>query len=193
MLRNVFAAFVVLALLLTVGCASQGRRVPTDVEAVQTHDFNPTDLQIVSEKAVYDLMARNVFPVAPKPIVYVAKVRNLTNEHINGEMIVEKIAYVLSESNKVVLVDPKTQDEAIRQLQFQQGALVNPETAKKIGKMLGADFFIQGELANMESRAGGRKGQYFLLTLTLANIETNQVWKSQVEIQKLSKRGFFGW
>ena len=47
--------------------------------------------------------------------------------------------------------------------------------------------------ANLTPQAGWRKGQYFLFTLTLVKIETMEAWKSQVEIQKVSRRGLFGW
>lgn len=188
---------IVLALAVAAilaGCASEGVRVPTDVEAVLTHDFNPTDLQIITKKAVSDLLARKILPEDKPPFVYVARVRNLTDEHIGTDLIAEKIAYHLSESGKVRLSGvPKELEEAIRQLEFQQGAFVNPATAQKIGKMIGPSYFVQGELSNLVSKAGRRKGQYFLFTLTLVNIETLEVWKSQVEIQKVSKRGLFGW
>ena len=59
--------------------------------------------------------------------------------------------------------------------------------------MIGADYFLQGELANLTPQAGWKKGQYFLFTLTLVNIETMEAWKSQVEVQKVSRRGLFGW
>jgi hypothetical protein len=188
----------VIAVFGLVGCASQGRRVPADVEAVLTHDFNPTDLQVIGKQAVEKLLAitekQEVFSETRRPVLYVARIRNLTDEHIDSNMISEYVAVKIGESGKVRLIEPgKALDEAVNQLEFQQGAFVDPTTAKKIGKMLGADFFIQGELSNIVSKAGGRKGQYFLFTLTLVNIETLEVWKSQVEIQKVSKRGLFGW
>ena len=176
------------------GCASRGRRVDVDVEAVTTHDFNATDLRMIGKKAVNDLLAMNVLPETPRPFVYVAQVRNLTDEHINSDIISEYIAGQISASGKVRLSGmPKELEEAIKQLEFQQGAFINPETAKQIGKMEAASYFLQGELSNLAVKAGRKKGQYFLFTLTLVHIETLEVWKSQVEIQKVSKRGLFGW
>lgn len=184
--------------LVMSGCASQGKRVPSDVEAVMTHDFNPTDLQLIGKQGVEKLLAtiekQGVFGSAERPVLYVSKMRNLTDEHIDANMISEYVAVKMSESGTIRLIEPtKALDEAVEQLEFQQGAFVDPTTAKKIGKMFGADYFLQGELSNITSKAGWRKGQYFLFTLTLVDIETLEVWKSQVEVQKVSKRGLFGW
>ena len=185
---------VILALAVVSGCASRGRRVDVDVEAVATHDFNATDLQLIGENAVADLLAMNVLPENPKPFVYVARVRNLTDEHINTEIIAEYVAAQLSTSGKVRLSGiPKELDEAIKQLEFQQGAFVNPASAGRIGKMEASAYFLQGELSNLPAEAGWKKGQYFQFTLTLVHIETLEVWKSLVKIQKVSKRGLFGW
>ena len=187
-------ACMILALVAVSGCASRGRRVDVGMEGVATHDFNATDLQLIGQKAVTDLLAMDVLPADPKPFVYVANVRNLTDEHMSTEIIAEYVAAKISKSGKVRLSGiPKELDEAIKQLEFQQGAFVNPESAQKIGKMEASAYFLQGELSNLPVKAGWKKGQYFLFTLTLVHIETLEVWKSQVEIQKVSKRGLFGW
>jgi len=187
-----YVTFLLLAVL--AGCGYQGRRVPTDVEAVLTQDFNHKDLQLIGTQAVEKILAKDVFPPGAKPFVYVARVRNLTDEHINTEAITNYIAVKLSDSGKVRLTEvPKGLKEAMEQLEFQQGAFVDPSTAKRAGKMIGADYFLLGELANIKTKAGRKRGQYFLFTLTLVNIETLESWKSQVEIQKVGKRGLFGW
>lgn len=198
MARYICLLCAVLAIASLVGCASRGRRVDADVEAVTTNDFNPKDLQLISRKSVSDLLSMpavdTLLTQADKPFVYVGKVRNLTDEHINGELITEYVSVELSKSDKVRLSGYKKElDEALSALEFQQGAFVNPTTAKKIGKMIGASYLVQGELSNISVSAGWKKGQYFLFTLTLVDIETLQVWKSQVEVQKVSKRGLFGW
>jgi len=194
MRRAMILMCMVFALAAFVGCASRGRRVPLDVEAVPTHDFNATDLQRVAEESVDKLLAMNVLPANPKPFVYVATVRNLTDEHINSEIIAEAIAVRLSESGKVRLSGmPKELEEAVKQLEFQRGAFINPGTAQKVGRMEASAYFLQGELSNLAVKAGWKKGQFFQFTLTLVHIETLEVWKSQVKIQKVSKKGLFGW
>ena len=187
----------VLGLFSAAGCATYGQRVPTNVEAVTTHEFNPTDLQIICNQAVAKLLAKNIFPADGKPTVIVTKVDNNTDEHVNTPIIRQYITSELGDSNKVRMVSAAATGEpgsaTMKQLEFQQSAFVDPTTAKKIGKMVGADYIVQGELSNITSEAGSRKGQYFLFTLTLVSIETGEYWTSKVDIQKESKSGWFGW
>jgi len=197
-MKRLWVIVVLLPLAIAAGCATRGERVPTDIEAVTTHDFNATDLQIIGGQAVKKLFKitdeQEVFPLAGRPVMYVARIRNLTDEHIDTTMISEYVETKVSESGKVRLVDRSAGgDEALEELQFQQGAFVDPTTTKNLGKILGADYLLVGSLSNLVAKAGARKGQYFLFTLTLVNVETNEAWKSQVEIQKVSKRGWFGW
>jgi hypothetical protein len=197
MARYGAALAMIVALLPAAGCATYGQRVPTNVEAVTTHEFNPTDLQIICNQAVAKLLAKNILPPDTKPAVIVTKVDNNTDEHVNTPIIRQYITSELSDSNKVRLVSAAATGEpgsaTMKQLEFQQSAFVDPTTAKKIGKMVGADYIVQGELSNITSEAGSRKGQYFLFTLTLVSIETGEFWTSKVDIQKESKSGWFGW
>ena len=134
MTQRVSVIIVLLVAVLAAGCGYQGRRVDADVEAVLTQDFNPKDLQIIAKDASAKLLAKNVFPEGKKPFLYVAKVRNLTDEHINSEAISEYIAYQFSESGKVRLTEVATGlDEAIKQLEFQQGAFVDPDVDPEAG------------------------------------------------------------
>ena len=193
-MRPLTVLAVMLVLGLMAGCASRGERVDPNVEAVQTHDFNPKDLQLIGKKATEDLLAQVSFDAEGRPAVYVADIRNLTNEHINAEAIRAYVAVEIAQSNKVRLLERKAAwEESLRELEFQQSPLVDPTTRARVGKQVGADYFVQGTLNNIVSEAGRRKGQYFLFTLGLVNIETGDVKWSKVEIQKLSKRGVFGW
>ena len=193
MVRAMRMLCVGLLLAALAGCASEGKRVDPDVEAVATHEFNPTDLRLL-DAAVEDLIAMNVLPQDPKPFMYV-KVRNRTDEHIGTDLLVERISAKLSATGKVRLTGyPKELEEALRQIEFQQGAFVNPETSRKVGKIHAAGYFLQGELGNLSVAAGRKKGQFFQFTLKLINIETVEViGTSLVEIQKVSKKPLFGW
>ena len=196
MYRAIVLALVVGVAGFLTGCASQGERVATNVEAVQTHDFNPTDLQLLADKAVKDLLDKHgdVFPKDRKPFVYEANVKNTTDEHINSQVIYDRITAQLSDSGKVrISAVPQEIEEQVRALEHQQSAFVDPATRKQIGKMVASDFMIQASITNLQSEAGWKKGQYFQFTLQMVDIQTGEKWVSQVSVQKLSKRGLFGW
>ena len=192
--RSLTVACLILLISAFAGCGYQGRRIPTDVEAVPTQDFNPTDLQIIGGDAVTKLLAKGVFPSDKVPFMYVAAVRNLTNEHINGEAIRQFIEVEIDDSDKFDLLERSAgREEAIKELELQQGALIDPATTSRIGKHVGAEYFFMGTLTNIETRSGRKKGQYFLFTLKVVNVETARARMSRVQIQKLSKKGLFGW
>lgn len=189
-----FVAAAGLSVIL-LGCASEGVRVAADTEAVATHDFNPMDLQILTDKTVAKLLRKgsDMFPADRKAKLFVAKVRNLTNEIITMDLITERVATQMDDSGKIRLVTPpKDRADLMKELDSQSSAAYDPTQAAKIGKQMGAEFMIIGDLANLESKSGGKKGQYFQFTLTLIKIETGEQTKAQEPIQKLSKTGFFG-
>ena len=170
------------------GCATRGTRQNPNTETVSTHEFNATDLQLISKKAVKDMFAMDVFRPGARVVLYVARIDNLTDEHINGTAIREYIAVEAGKNPRVRLVARNAaRDEALNELGLQQDPTMDPTTAKRIGKQVGASHFLQGMLTNMESAGGGEKGQYFLFVLTLIDIETLDSYKSMVEIKKLSK------
>ncbi len=186
---------VVMLAFLMAGCASQGERIDPSVEAVASHDFNPTDLQLISKQAVEKLLARDVFKDAEEQLtLYVAPIKNLTDEHISTPIIQDYIAGRLDETGKVrLIVTPAERQESIAELERQQDAFVDPATAQKIGRLIGAKYYMAGQLTNMTTKVGGKKGQFFQFALKLVKVETGDVLMSTVEIQKLSKRGWFGW
>jgi len=185
--------FASLALILAAGCAYEGRRVDTSVEAVASHEFNPKDLQLVAQTADR-LIQRGVLSADRKPAVFMKEVLNRTDDHVNTSAIREYLAVKLDETGRIQLVERSgAKDTAVRELEWQQGAFADPTTAKQVGKMVGADYFLVGELTNISVRGGSKKGQFFLFTLTLVEVETLKSWKAAQEIQKVSKRGLFGW
>ena len=190
------ATAVILAGLMCVlvGCAREGVRMDADSEAFTTHDFNPKDLQLICKDSVQKVIAKTDLPARRRPAVYVARIRNLTNEHINGEAIRQFIEVEIDDSDKFDLLERSAgREEAIKELELQQGALIDPATTSRIGKHVGAEYFFMGTLTNIETRSGRKKGQYFLFTLKVVNVETARARMSRVQIQKLSKKGLFGW
>ena len=189
------AAFLVMALVIgAAGCASEGVRKDANTEVVTTHDFNPKDLQLISRQTVAQLIAKVQTPAGRTSSAYVAAVRNLTSEHVNGEAIRQYIEVELDDSERFVLVDRSAaREQALKELEVQQGALVDPATAVRVGKHIGAQYLFFGTLTSIETQSGRKKGQYFLFTLKFLDVETGRFRTTRKEIQKLSKRGLFGW
>jgi penicillin-binding protein activator len=176
-----------------IGCAGTSR-VDANTEVFVTHDFNPKDLQLISEGTVDEILKKRIFNGQARPKLYVAKVLNLTDEHINTEAARDYIVYRFSNSERVDLLGRDVVNaEARKELERQQGAFMDPSTASKIGKHIGARFFAQGRLTNIQVSEGSKKIQYFLFTLRIVDVETLRIEVAQKQIQKVTKRGWFGW
>jgi uncharacterized protein (TIGR02722 family) len=179
------------------GCASTPEVTygnPDQVETV-TADFGSTDLQMIAEKMVNSLLATPVLSSGIRPVLYVQHVRNKTDEHIDTESVTDKIRVTLLKSGKVrfsAIRDVK--DELVNQLEFQTGSgKVDPKTAKSIGKLVGADYFLYGELASIRKSAGRVKDVYYKFTLNLVNIQTGLIeWADEKEIRKQAKKPLLG-
>jgi uncharacterized protein (TIGR02722 family) len=166
---------------------------PDQVETVSA-DFGSTDLQMIAEKMANSLIASPVFS-SGRPVLYVQHVRNKTDEHIDTESVTDKIKVTLLKSGKVrfsAIGDVK--DELVNQLEFQAGSgMVDRKTAKSIGKLVGADYFLYGELASIKKSAGRVKDVYFKFTLNLVNIQTGLIeWADEKEIRKQAKKPLLG-
>ena len=167
---------------------------PDQVETV-TADFGSTDLQMIAEKMVNSLLASPVLSSGNRPVLYVQHVRNKTDEHIDTESVTDKIKVTMLKSGKVrfsAVGDVK--DELVNQLEFQASSgMVDPKTAKSIGKLVGADYFLYGELASIRKSAGRVKDVYFKFTLNLVNIQTGLIeWADEKEIRKEAKKPLLG-
>jgi uncharacterized protein (TIGR02722 family) len=191
--------FLSVAALLSLfwGCASTPEVTygcPDQIETV-TADFGSTDLQIIAEKMVNSLLVTPVLSSGTRPVFYVQNVRNKTDEHIDTKSVTDKIKVTLLKSGKVrfsAIGDVK--DEMVNQLEFQASSgMVDPKTAKSIGKLVGADYFLYGELASIRKSAGRVKDVYYKFTLNLVNIQTGLIeWADEKEIRKQAKKPLLG-
>jgi len=195
-IRMPLFSLMVLALLVW-GCASTPEvnyGSPDQVETV-TADFGSTDLQMIAEKMVNSLLATPVISSGKQPVFYVQNVRNKTDEHIDTKSVTDKIKVTLLKSGKVkfsAVGDVK--DELVSQLEFQASSgLVDPRTARSIGHIVGAEYFLYGELSSIRKSAGRVKDVYYKFTLNLVNIQTGLIeWADEKEIRKQAKKPLLG-
>ncbi len=187
------AALVVLA----AGCASTpdvSYGSPDQVETVTT-GFGSTDLQIIAEKMVNSLLASPILSSGKQPVFYVQTVRNKTDEHLDTKAVTDKIRVTLLKSGKVKFTAiAEVKDELVNQLEFQASSgMVDPATAKSIGELVGADYFLYGELTSIRKSAGRVKDVYYKFTLNLVNIQNGLIeWADEKEIRKQAKKPLLG-
>lgn len=187
---------VLFAALFVTGCQQVRYGDPTATETL-TVDFGSTDLQMIANQMVDDLL---VFPPVVqmtrerRPVVFVDRVQNRTTEHIDTENITDSIRTKIIQSGKFRFVDMTNVERVRQQLEYQAGSgMVDPRTATAMGRQIGAEFMLYGALTSIDKRTSRAQDVYYKFTLNLMNLETGIIeWASEKEIRKTESRRLFG-
>ncbi|HRH34458.1 MAG TPA: penicillin-binding protein activator LpoB [Catalimonadaceae bacterium] len=173
------------------GCA---KKVVTRIDPNQQVDlsgrWNDTDSKLTAEAMMKDVLSRpwltNFTKAKGKqPVVIVGIISNKTDEYIQPETFINDMQRELINSGMVRIVQNSVLREAMRKERGDQQQFSSPETAKKFGKELGADFMMFGTLINTPDQEGKRKLNVYQVDLTLADMETNElVWSGNKKIKK---------
>jgi len=158
---------------------------PTAVETL-TVDFGSTDLQMIAEKMVQSLLYSPVIQEGHRPVFQVTSVKNMTNEHIDTKAITDKIRTTLLNSGKVQFTAAEHRQEVLEELDYQRDSgYVDQETRKVVGRQVGADFLLSGDITSISKERGGTQDIYFKITLNLIDVETGLIaWADEKEIRK---------
>jgi uncharacterized protein (TIGR02722 family) len=182
-------------LIFLTGCG--GMRVNYgDPEAVETVtvDYGSTDLQTIAETMIESLLVHPA--LEGRPVVYVSRIRNKTSEHIDTEAITDKIKTAMLKSGKVRFTAiSEVNEEMIEQLRYQsESGMVDPKTRTAIGKQVGADLMLYGDITSIVKSAGRKKDVYYKINLELADLKTGLIeWSEEEEIRKQAKKAIIGW
>lgn len=179
------------------GCSSVQYGDATAVETVNT-DFGSTDLQMIAEKMVDDLLASpamaEIAPNGKRPILFVDTIKNKTLEHIDTESVTDTISTKLLNSGRFRFVDMTKVDAVAKQLDYQKNSgMVDENKSVQVGRQVGAQFMLYGNFSSIQKTAGSTKDVYYKFTMKLTNLESGLVeFQSEKEIRKTKKKSMFG-
>ena len=191
-MRRIFiGTLVVLPIALINGCAN---RKITRVDPNETIDlsgrWNDSDSRLVSEEMIGDLLTSAWIPRYLKandkrPVVVVGLVENKSHEHINSETFIKDVEKAIIRDGNIRLVVAGEKRNELRKERAEQQDYASPETTKKWGKELGADFILQGTINSIGDSYKKQKVVTYQIDLQLTNIETNEVvWMGDKKIKK---------
>jgi uncharacterized protein (TIGR02722 family) len=190
-----------LALLVVVGaCSSMPRVTRTssdEVTDVSGH-WNDTDSRRVSEEMIEDSLARPWIDdwrgrQGALPTVIVGPVRNRSSEHIHTRTFTKDLERAFVNSGRVRLVASSDERGALREERLDQLRNATLETAKSMGREIGADFMLIGGIDTIIDAAGGTTVRFYQVELELVQLESNEkVWIGQKKIKKIVERSRFG-
>ena len=191
------AVLVALAFMTITACSTSTQY--GDAKAVETvnTDFGSTDLQTIAAKMVDDLL---MFPPmvaitsSKRPVMFVDRIKNKTTEHIDMQSITDTIQSKLLNSGKYRFIDMDVVNRVSEQMDFQnKSGMVNEETAARMGKQIGAEYMLYGNMSSIVKRDGNTTDVYYKFTLKLLHLETGLMeWSSEKEIRKTKDKRWFG-
>ena len=194
---RVFSLLALAMALVLSGCASRVDYGDAQARETVTADFGSTDLQMIATKMVDDMM---VFPPIVemtrdrRPVLFVDRIKNKTSEHIDTESVTDTIQSKLINSGKFRFVDMSVVDRVREQLEYQQDSgMVDQASAAQMGRQIGAEFMLYGNLSSIVKRDDSTKDVYYKFTLKLLNIQSGIIeWSGEKEIRKTRQRSLFG-
>ena len=121
------------------------------------------------------------------PIVSLFPIANETSEHVRDQLdaLMSKMETKLINSGVARVVDRSRQNELIAETRRQQGGAFDETSSAKVGRQLGASFFLTGKVYDSAERTGKeRRVQYFLFMKVL-EVETAVVrWQNEANLTK---------
>ncbi len=189
---------ILLAAALLAGCAStKVERIDPDSTTDLSGHWNDTDSRLVSEEMIADMLARpwieqHRLDEGNRPAVIVGDIDNLTHEHINTRTFINDIERALINSGRVDFVANRVEREAVREERADQDVHAREPTRNEMGRELGADYMLSGNINAIVDAEGDRQVVYYQVDLELISMADNRkVWIGQKEIKKDISRGSF--
>lgn len=127
----------------------------------------------------------------PKPTVAIWPIENRTTRHMEDELltILSSIETSLVNSGDVRVVARSRQEALIDEIGWAQGAAFNPAMVQRLGRQLGAKYFMTGRVTGVDEKLSGVRRLQYSLFLQALEVETGEIlWQNEVTRSKQIKR-----
>ncbi len=201
LLKKRFFFALMCAAFFWAGCSASTRDISPDEVIHYDESYDFTD-----KKAIVDAMVTSLITKSPlaarndRPVMIIYNVANRTSEHIATDGITDDIRQKILESGKAQFVNKEQRDNIERELAYQYGGNVLPETRVARARQIGAEYMISGTLRSIEKKQQRqirwfkKEMNYYSLVLELTNLQTGLIeWTDSKEIVRESSRPFIGW
>lgn len=130
-----------------------------------------------------------------KPKIFIAEVQNETSEpYFPIRDLNDELLYEFSSAGDFILIDAEARNKLLKEIQYQNDGMVNPNQAKMIGNQSGADLLIFGSVRMQPRSRGGKTIKQYSVNLRMTNLETAvEVLRTRVKVQKYSEQSSTGW
>ena len=196
--RGKLLSLLMISLVLYACGGMKVSRVAPDTTTDLSGRWNDTDSRLVAQEMVSEALNRPwvdkfVKQHSKEPTVIVGTVVNNSHEHVNVQTFIKDLERELTNSGRVIFVASKSEREEVREERQEQQEFSSEETAKGLGKEIGADYMLKGTINTILDEAKGTKAIFYQVDLEMINIENNtKVWFGQKKIKKIIERSRFG-
>jgi hypothetical protein len=121
--------------------------------------------------------AQDVEGAPGQPLVAIWPIQNATTQHIDDQMltVLSSIETNLVNSGAVRVVDRARQEALAREIGIQQSDLYDPSSARRLGRQLGAQYFVTGKVTSVEEKIDRARRVQYTLFLQILEIETGLI------------------
>lgn len=198
--KRLFAAgFTAVMAVSIAACAGKKvSRIDPDKQVDLSGVWNDTDSRLVAEEMIKDCLSHTWLPdhlrsKAANPTVIAGSIRNKSMEHIAVGTFLKDIERAMLNSGSVQVVASAEERGEVRDEREDQRVNASPETLKQMGREVGADYMLLGEINQINDVDEDEAVKYYQTDLMLVNIETNvKVWMGQKKIKKMVSHSNYG-
>ena len=169
-------------------------RTSPDEEIDLSGYWNDVDSRLVSEEMIGALLGRPWLQacrdsLGRKPVVVVGHIANKSHEHIPAETFTKDLEMELINSGQVTFVAGFSQRGQLEEEKQYQARHASVDSQKAMGKAVGADFILLGQINSILDGAEDLEMKYYQVELELISVETGEkVWIGQKKIKKVIER-----
>ena len=186
-------AATVAAALLLASCATEVKRIGAGEARDISGAWNDTDSRIVSEEMIRDSLSagwidRYSLSLKKRPVVIIGSIRNLSQEHINTNALVNDLERALVNSGRVDVVA----SGSVRGDIGEEGADMDLNATEAMGEETGADYMLTGSINTIIEAAAGERVRFYQVDLALVSLpDKTKVWVGQKKVKKEIKNAKF--
>ncbi len=191
MRRAFWMALPLAAACLILACASSHYVRPDEVTEWD-YTYSDTDMKMLAEKMVMSISEADLPETGEKPKLAFLRIGNRTSQHVDTEGISEKILVSLVKLGKFRVMDRKLLKEQAQEIALVANQRIDVAGAVKLGNLVGANYFLTGDIMSIEKTKGATTLAYYKLTMRLVDIQTSEIlWADEKELKKRSTKGWF--
>lgn len=134
---------------------------------------------------------REVEGAAEPPVFAIWPIENATTQHLGDQMLtlLSAMETSLVNSGDVRVVARARQRELAREIGIQQGAIYDQASAQRLGRQLGARYFLTGKITSVDERHEKARRVQYSLFVQIIEIETGLIkFQNEASRSKALKR-----